>query len=305
MGIGLCRAEVDDEQLAANAVGADLSETSLSSSKSKKRPVKRSRSRTGKSSKTAKKVKAAEDVIEVPSNSKRNVQKQDSTSAFLSFVSTISKSLSDSGITIDDFQGVVFEGHFELMSTELLGFNSYITSTLEFCFWPEGEFEICAKTIYDDSEEEKFWLKETKKFWVYGRTVPKKFAHRITKLPLFAIKDFFNPQYFVGHRPESSQFDIGVEIYYRRYQLSSQKKKIRNGKIKVSKSGNDKFQFVNKRYGLKFSDQDMVFQQEEYPRILDEVSLQKAIAKGVNMHCFNAQSTLFTANPHLLAEAFE
>merc|ERR1719499_2527117 len=133
-----------------------------------------------------------------------------------SIFSTISKSLSDSGVTIDDFQGVVFEGHFELLSGEGLGFNSFITPTLEFCFWPEGEFEIYATTFYDDSEEEKYWLKERKEYWVYGRTVPKKYAHRINQLALFQIKDFFdNNFFFKNSRSQSSQFDTAVDVYYR------------------------------------------------------------------------------------------
>jgi len=243
----------------------------------------------------------SEDIIEV-----KKPIKTESPTAISSFFTTMSKSLSDSGMTIDDFRGVVFEGVFELLNAKELGFNSHITPNLEFCFWPDGEFEIYARTFYDDSEEEKYWLKEKKEYWVYGRMVGKKFLHRITSLPLFEVKNFFEPGYFAQSRyKNSAQFDIAVDVYYRRYQVSKRRAKNRNQRIEISKSGSDKFQFINKRFGLKFSGQSMLFQQEEKPRLLDEASLQKAIGKGVNMHCFDANSAMYSLNPHLLSKAFE
>jgi len=243
----------------------------------------------------------SEDIIEV-----KKPIKTDSLTTISSFFSTMSKSLSDSGMTIDDFRGVVFEGVFELLNPKELGFNSHITPNLEFCFWPDGEFEIYARTFYDDSNEEKYWLKEKKEYWVYGRMVGKKFLHRISSLPLFEVKNFFEPSYFAQSRyKNSAKFDIAVDVYYRRYHVSKRRAKNRNQRIEITKSGSDKFQFINKRFGLKLSGQNMVFQQEEQPRLLDEATLQKAIAKGVNMHCFDASSAMYTLNPHLLSQAFE
>lgn len=194
-----------------------------------------------------------------------------------------------------DFTKDNFLGHYQLHQPRNLGLPIHTFGILEFSFWPQGEFEISALTKFDNRKVEQLFQIRERELWVYGRIIPDFYHRRKKALPVLHAQDLFSEEDICKSTslPWSEDYDIGVEIYYRRIQLTKSKMVNYDGQNRVEQNSGEKFSFINKRFGLNLTSSGLHYEKHAEPRHISDDSIVKMLEKKVNMHWFPRKSAMF------------